>query len=860
MNGFVSSGMGLVMFLLALGGSPPAAAQQWSTTDWQIAGVSNQGELSEQAQSHLEAKFDWLEDELGRSSQWMQGLGFKGPKYQFNSVLGKYRAYYDADYGVGNQCGQALANYNEANAHIELGPGIFQTGSGNPQAPKGLRDGDITYDEGYMLSPVHELFHAVQYGYVGASLNNTLWIQEGTAEAVRHAWAHKAYGGSGLRPRDYDYPLHRPRQGTGCGAAIEAYDTAHFWYHLGADIGSPDRVAYLDDVFAALADNFNSSRGGLAAVDEALAKQGGLDELYPQFIARHTRGAKADRFFESVRNVSLAGAYDRASPQAVVPPVASHAYHVKVKADEGDEPLGLRIALAKEHPDLHLIVDGQRHDTAAGPDERRNAFHVNLDSGEQQSYFVRVANVSDNAAESKKRRYTLKLSLGEPPAACSPEGMMTTLNADGFVPATGLLFEPDLILVPGAAAGSSMPTSPRGVKGFPSLPQAQGASDLPQPPGAEQIAPGSGQLTINGLVTAGGTGCTGHVLSAQALGSKLGGAETVGEVKNKAAELKRKAQELKKQYGGLSEKQFRDMSPQQRQALMRKMRQLSGSAEEDNNGPGDVAVRIFSPNPLAWQRNFLAPPANTVSNRRGDAFALKHGGYGGWQDNEASNLVLHLKGTPPGALREGGTYEAVASIPAGGGEAVRKSPGEVLTPSPLYTRWEGRFRPVHYVPLSPEPKAEAERARAEDKRECRQKKQRAKQRLQQKKQKHPDRLLSTRPIEKRNCDYKGTAFEGTTRALYGRLTGTVSIEEITGAQVRGRFQLEGDGALVATNYSFTYETTRSGQRYRTGSEETETTRRGPIKIQGSFSAPNLAEGLAIKLGDLPTEMETAVVE
>lgn len=153
----------------------------------------------------------------------------------------------------------------------------------------------------------------------------------------------------------------------------------------------------------------------------------------------------------------------------------------------------------------------------------------------------------------------------------------------------------------------------------------------------------------------------------------------------------------------------------------------------------------------------------------------QHGGLGGWQANAAANLVLQLKGTQADDLDEGQTYEAVAVAPTDDDDTDHL--GAIPTLAGFYTSWQGKLHIATFV----------------------------------------------------------AGFEGTWKILSGRLTGTVTIDKMTGATISGSYNLSGQGRLLTEQYKFSYD--EDGRV--DGSDRVQgTTTDGPITMKGSFSAPN----------------------
>lgn len=96
--------------------------------------------------------------------------------------------------------------------------------------------------------------------------------------------------------------------------------------------------------------------------------------------------------------------------------MAADAYLVRIYVPR-DQISDLKIDIVGDHPDLHLIVDDQLYNNSAG-DRERNRFHRELrGKPEPHSFFVRVANVAEDATASVGRGYTLRVTLPSAPLA-----------------------------------------------------------------------------------------------------------------------------------------------------------------------------------------------------------------------------------------------------------------------------------------------------------------------------------------------------------------------------------------------------------------------------------------------------------
>lgn len=154
-------------------------------------------------------------------------------------------------------------------------------------------DGELEsgWNDGFGLTEIHELFHAVQFGYPGVLRADTTahlgWIIEGTAEHVMRALGRPM----GLSPagathfRTYDQPLHSPPTDDPDDSAFTtwAYGSWEFFDFVGDHLQSDLGIQYLDHLFQRLRSNQNN---GLEAVEAAVRHETGkgLYEVFPEFV------------------------------------------------------------------------------------------------------------------------------------------------------------------------------------------------------------------------------------------------------------------------------------------------------------------------------------------------------------------------------------------------------------------------------------------------------------------------------------------------------------------------------------------------------------------------------------------------
>ena len=341
------------------------------------------------------------------------------------------------------------------------------------------------------------------------------------------------------------------------------------------------------------------------------------------------------------------------------------------------------------------------------------------------------------------------------------------------------------------------------------------------------LLPSEGTLAIGGLVSDEGIACTHHLAALDFLGAAMTGTMEMDEASREALEAR--AERLSEQAAAMdlenmTEEDAANMTPAQRRRMMAMVNdamQVTRPVSEDQE---DVVLNLYSPHLTTWQFGMLSIP-----------WATKHTGLGGWAANAAANLVIQLPGTNPSDLQEGETYAAVASAPTSDPDGTQEALSTMIG---FYTRWTGTFQDVPY-PLPSTP-SEAQR-QAESRAACEQVKLQYAHLLAT--TGAVDVLLNPHPWQSLDCHNKGLAFQGTTEVVSGELSGTVTIEAITGAEVTGRFNLNGIGTLETETTTFTYE-----EGLLTGSDGETTQRNGPVTMRGTFSAPYRIAGIPRMIG------------
>jgi hypothetical protein len=628
--------------IVLLAVAPRAPQAQWVTA-WKIADVS--GSLDS-------VQTQFLIEQLEESSRWLASLGFKKPTLDDNpdfAGVERITGYYDSN--KTGTCGNVAALY-DSDEKIYFSSGLFRPGAVVID-PASLSDPSrpVSLDEGYLLSPVHEIFHAVQTSHLSWTerTGNLKWFDESSAEAIRYAWGEHKYGSIDLHERrSYDEPLHEPFIAVGCGANSEIYRTGHFWYHLGGDISSRDRVAYLETILKTLASpTADLSRGGIKAIAEALKNvDGGLYNLYPQFIARHATDTLHYRYEQRVQLTP-------ANPQVIdhtkelkpARELAAAAWLLTVKPQKGRKT-GLTIQLTDDHPDLHLIVDTTRLDVPP-PRRERNVFRTTIQTHQDSVQFlVRVANVAQDAGQSQDRPYAIEFRLGEV-TPCDPVQLWAAVHPSAQVYLT---------------------------------PPQQYLQQLGTGPGNE---PGESELNIQGLITDGGTSC----------------ANPVSVSSNPSAP------DLN--MGSRLQQQVSQMTPQEMQAMAMRMaarmqpgknptaddivNALRAEPMVDSTVKMSSMIQVFSPNAVFWQRG-SQPSFNPaqIANYAADKpiVAWNHAGLGGWQPHSGSQAFIIVQDVAPEALREDTTYAAVAAMQYSRGEGVMKTSRSGTTPQSS-DNWQG---------------------------------------------------------------------------------------------------------------------------------------------------------------------------
>lgn len=734
-----------------------------------------------------------IDEQLEWASRWLEDLGFSGPAIapENESVEGRLFPESLVDC-LSNYCASISfmgrnthGTYNAASQSLRVG--IFAANALVPsdefRPTVALGSGEVVF----AYTPLHELFHAVQFAYEGVSPASAGlgWFIEGTARymGVVGTRLRGSLAVPDAETRYYDHPLHIPPS-SGDWLHEWKYGSWFFWDFLGTELESRDGVKYLDSILR----KDLSDHNGLVGVHSALEAMHptGLYDLFPAFVQKRLL---EEAYFETVSEyrVQIDGRELIMGQRAE--PMAAEAYRIHYELGSASAA-GFSIRLAEDDPDLHLIVDHERADTVDGDGSDRNVWRTRVsESGEA---FVRVANTAPYPPDSEARDFDLEVRL-VPLEPCSQESMVSVVNEDRT------------FLGPfRAGQRNADPRIPEQARQF-------------MRDHTRKLEPGAGRLEVSGVIADGGVGCSGHVGATSLTGRLMTGDEEATE------EYAERLENVAERMEGFMEKaeDAEAMSAEDAREMAAESRSLQEAFSSDKEGRDQTVVfSVFSPNAWVWQAGLLS-----------DAWHVKHDGAGGWRDNAAAHFVVHLADATPEEIREGETYEAVAlGVPMG---RIGDTP-TVATPDGFYTRWSGEFREIPYPPPRD---ADDARRQEREKERCRAGKQafaRMRGRM------GVGQLLTGEAMEKRDCQDQGTAFHGHVERVFGNLQGSVTIEEMTGAEIRGRFELSGSATVETTAYTYRHD----DEGRLIGDREERSTRSGNLHIEGELRAPNQAHGQA----------------
>ncbi|MFK7908031.1 MAG: hypothetical protein AB8B69_23070, partial [Chitinophagales bacterium] len=198
-------------------------------------------------------------------------------------------------------------------------------------------------------------------------------------------------------------------------------------------------------------------------------------------------------------------------------------------------------------------------------------------------------------------------------------------------------------------------------------------------------------------------------------------------------------------------KDMQNMSPEEMEKIMQKTisitdQMLKGAPQlEDETMLGEMMESIAGTEGSTLLKIYSPNALSWQLDIIADARSFKHGGVGGWRANSAAQIFIKLKGISPSQLEEKKSYEVEMVLESADDEAELEA----------YLSWNGR---EHLLP------------------------------------KEEDDLVQS------------IAFEGKTNTVYlNKITGTVTITKITGADVQGTLNLIGYGYKEVEQSEFTYD-------------------------------------------------------
>ena len=436
----------LVLAAAALTGQPAASQDRvpWPTHAWRVECDPDMTFILDGEQAFTDSECDpdggqqhdiflALASQLEESSVWFDRLGFQAPAV--SRVGDRYLVLVSDILENEDSCGV----YDGSAQQITVEWACLFAFSDDFESLNTVASARRMFtDLGHTSAPIHELFHGIQRAYAPSSGSADNWFREGTATMAQVAWlqraepelvailtdrvdlAYELFGEDALSPEEirdierkpprwYDHPLDKPAD------AVQAYKTLEFWKFLGQYFESEDQIAYLREVLESL--ESSSSVTGLEEVDRALSglqrgaaspRNGtaGLHDLFPEFVSsvaltpayfKTEQTAARLRGTEPAREVRVTGS---------VKPVAATYHRVVVDSlRKPGEAVEIRLDGADDAA-LHLVVDEDRYDF---PGTNRNVFRTLVSA--PTNFFVRVVNVSKEAARSEATDYVLTVTL-----------------------------------------------------------------------------------------------------------------------------------------------------------------------------------------------------------------------------------------------------------------------------------------------------------------------------------------------------------------------------------------------------------------------------------------------------------------
>ncbi|MEM8601222.1 MAG: hypothetical protein AAGF99_14980, partial [Bacteroidota bacterium] len=422
---------------------PSSAAQPWPTTQWRA--VDSTGQALEQVDRAVHGRTFALM--LEEASRWYASLGFRIPD-QVVSSDGSYVTFLKDD---PDDIGSVFNWYDTGSPRNRL----FLTGNLAMTAPR------TPLERLMWASPVHELFHGIQWSYPGytsarpqsprlpsCGTNSDAvaigWFNEGAASVLQVRWIERersvAYGHpfhGGTRAawvRYFDQPLHLPSLPaslvSGPQRELEreagrswrcGYGTWYFWYAVGDLLATEpgQEAAYLRYI---LEEPDGWTGAAVGAVDAGLKRaaqafgspnrvDGGLFELYPTFIAEY---ADTLAFYGRPEPISLRGRSEVRFEDGFIEPISTKAFQVTVNVDDtlpSDQPSRFRVTLDPQpnRAQMHLIEGRTRY---RAPVSATTPYQFEVPVRRDTTFLVRLANVAEDAAATRGTPYTLRFEIG----------------------------------------------------------------------------------------------------------------------------------------------------------------------------------------------------------------------------------------------------------------------------------------------------------------------------------------------------------------------------------------------------------------------------------------------------------------
>lgn len=796
-------------FLLATGVATAQSpgGKAWNTTKWAVscrqAAVDSLGtEATTQCDDANPVSGAAVNRyELDQASVWLKDQGFHAPYVLQHALPGRgmsYLAFVDPSVlGSG-----VLALYRPSEAGVYLNTTSFIAAGGGTTEQQAERR--LAVERGDQQSPVHEMFHGIQYQYsqdlavpwgrADYVTTERDWIWEGTAQAIDNLWAKQTTGGGAIGGYLFhlDNPIYKPDTGRN-----DQYRVSRFWLFAGAYLFStPDRLSYLHEMFL----NDLGPASGVVGVDahfrdlnaRVREDRDGLSDVLTAYVAEKGDG---EGHYDETTEVSMT-AGDRAVTERKrqrVQPLAADATALTLTVASGAvEGVGLSIRIedAARPDDLRLVVGTERLDLEdpLAPEAERNVYRGAYGPGEHE-VLVRVVNAASDAASTTAQPYTLVIDA-VPLDPCSDEQMEAAVT--GLVRYSGL--------------------------------QRADAFDE-----HNLMRPGAGTMQISGLVQGSGRGCGFNLAEVSLIGQALTGEisevdlETTAEAR--AAQMEQMMANLPPRLRAAMEsgEDPGRMTAAERRAMREMASGAMGLMSATDESDAKAVLHVFSPHVMMWQTGMLGVPFQTA-----------HNGVGGWPTNSAAQVVLEFDEATPQSLRAGQTYTVKAIAPSPEAEGL---PSQVPSMGGFFSSWEGRFEPIP-------PQSAAERRRlARERAECETARRAAIAEIDAMMAEGGGLVNTNADLD--DCASLGTAFEGETRIVSGALSGTVTITRITGATVEGTFEVSGQSTLHRSVSRFTYA---EDSGLLDGDETEETTEPGPISISGTFLVPASIEGIERPFG------------